>query len=194
MDGLKHSLVALFALAGLAMAAIAAGPWHGGHGKHYNPSPHPRPADRHWRTAALSALLIGHTAPTTPPTMAITSAEVHCITATARTSPRMAPGAGTISEDTSTAASIWAGGMAGDIKAAAENTRPMGRRSCTTSRGSGVDFPSIIFEFDGSDRPITSSSQTSETGTSAAGLFRGLRSNPSRGHNRRFAPWSTPRG
>ena len=33
----------------IAAPAFAELPWHGGHGKHYDPSPHPRMADRHAR-------------------------------------------------------------------------------------------------------------------------------------------------
>ncbi len=49
MDRYPKRFVAVFLLLMTTAPAMAAFPWHGGHGKHYDPPPHPRPADRHAR-------------------------------------------------------------------------------------------------------------------------------------------------
>ena len=49
MDWYPKQLIAILILLVSAAPTMAGFPWHGGHGKHYDPPPHPRPADRHAR-------------------------------------------------------------------------------------------------------------------------------------------------
>jgi hypothetical protein len=49
MEGWKRAVICIIIALPLIASARAAGPWHGGHGKHYDPPPHPRSPDRHRR-------------------------------------------------------------------------------------------------------------------------------------------------